>query len=60
MVRNTTLTLIAVGIAGLASLPAWGQIRDDREAAKDPLNYCHVEIIHQSTYRQRTRVSWTR
>lgn len=34
------LTLMAVGIAK-------GQIRPDREAGKDPLNYCHVEIIHQ-------------
>ena len=46
MLRKTIPILIAVGFLGFC-LSSQAQIQNDRDAAKDPLNYCHLEIIHQ-------------
>ena len=45
MPRIPVLSLIL--LVCITSVSVQAQTREDRRAAKDPLNYCHVEIIHQ-------------
>lgn len=47
MLRKSRSLLFSVAFACCVAGLSHGQIQSDREAAKDPLNYCHVEIIHQ-------------
>lgn len=47
MSRNPFAPWFAAPLLLAVAGHALGQIQNDREAAKNPLNYCHVEIIHQ-------------
>lgn len=47
MLRTTMLTSLVVSLASFLAAPALAQTQAERVAVKNPLNYCHVEIIHQ-------------